>query len=206
MTGKLSFLANEHEIQFPNLYPKKLEEGIKQVPTFITKILKYLEKEGTKKEGIFRISPENNKLSIFETQLNSNLDQFELPDDPHIAATVLKRWLQCFDPPICGNNLRYQKIISSIKNDKFSELNKTLSDFSSIKKSILHQLVTTLRSFLDPLVVSQTKMDAKNISVILAPTILADFNLDQNQTLDNNNYEKDFFLYLLLVLDLSLLK
>eukprot|EP01091_Cochliopodium_minus_P017002 TRINITY_DN6548_c0_g1_i1.p1 TRINITY_DN6548_c0_g1~~TRINITY_DN6548_c0_g1_i1.p1 ORF type:complete len:715 (-),score=208.71 TRINITY_DN6548_c0_g1_i1:47-2191(-) len=197
-------LVNEYELKFPVLYKKSFEIENGLVPTLIEKILMVLKKDGTTKEGIFRSSPEQNKISMVEAQLNSG--NFQVDNvDVNICSTVLKRWLLALDPPIIGDSSNYEKILRAVRNDDFDTLDKILFNLPKKNKIVLHAILSTLRDFTKPEVYSVTKMDAKNIALMFAPTIILSHTLDPSLSLINSSYEKDFMLYLLVVLKLKTL-
>ena len=156
------------------------------------------------KEGIFRSSPEQNKITQLESQLNTGNYSLENADVT-VCATILKRWLLALNPPIVGDSQNYEKIIRSIRNDDFDSLDKILFNLPKRNKIVLHSILLTLREFIKPEVALITKMDAKNISLMFAPTILSSQNLEPSQSLFNSGYEKDFMLYMLVVLKLKVL-
>ena len=68
-----------------------------------------------------------------------------------------------------------------------------------VNKATLNYLITFLRYLADPAVAEKTKMDAANMAMVFAPTLLRDESRGDRPSLSSSYLERDLVLFLLIV-------
>ena len=118
--------------------------------------------------------------------------------DPNIPGMVLKRLLTALDPPIID---KYNAVVDAVRLNQFGLLMQILKKLDPVNKATLNYLMQFLRYLADPAIAEVTKMDAANMAMVFAPTILRDETRGDRPSLGGSFLEKDCILYLAQVVD-----
>ena len=124
-------------------------------------------------EGIFRVSGDNDTISMLQNKINYNdddNDQLDFNDyDPHVLAGLIKRYFRELPTPLFTYEL-YQPLITAIIENKNKE--EIYDMLSSLPKD-QYTLTIYLLDFLKEIVIEDhNKMSAKNLAIVFAPNLL----------------------------------
>jgi Rho GTPase-activating protein 1 len=165
----------------PEIFGVHLEEVMKHpmnmyspVPLIVLNCMKYLLKNGTHVEGIFRLSGRAQRIE----ELKDAYDRGEVVDfssepDIHVIAGLLKLYFRKLPDPLCCHSLYREWIASWEPTD--TELSK--NKIKVILKKLPRANYLTLNSLLGLLSLLKdkeevTKMTANNLAICWAPNIL----------------------------------
>ena len=118
--------------------------------------------------------------------------------DPNIPGIILKRILTNLDPPLID---KYQAVCDAVRLNQFSLLMEILQKLDPVPKATLNYVMNFLRYLSDPAVAEKTKMDASNVAMIFAPTMLRDNTRGDRPSFGASFLEKDTVLFLMQVAD-----
>ncbi len=171
-------------------------DGVPQLIVILTEAV--LSTGGETSVGLFRLPPSSEAVSAVEERLDSGVkaEAFRNVTDPNIPGIVLKRLLTALDPPLID---KYTAVVDAVRLNKFTLLVDVLRKLEPINKATLNYLIPFLRFLADPLVAEKTKMDAANIAMVFAPTLLRDESRGDRPSLSSSYLERDLVLFLLLV-------
>jgi hypothetical protein len=178
-----------------------------------------LKLNGAKTEGIFRVPgdlDEVNNLKVQFDQLwcteqlfgNSDEDNQELEllkniKDPHLPASLLKLWYRELYDPLIPNDF-YDECINN--SDKPEKCIMIIERLPNINKLVFTYLIRFLKVFAAPENVALTKMDANNLSMIMAPNCLRCQSNDPKIIMENTKKEMQFIKTLIQHLDTSIVQ
>lgn len=206
----------------PSLFGASLEEIMSvqrkkcaqlQLP-WIQKVLSeaVLHLNGTKTEGIFRVPgdlDEVNNLKVrmeqlwcsSEDVLGDDLDILKNITDPHLPASLLKLWYRELYEPLIPHEL-YDECIENC--DQAEKCLAIIKKLPYLNRMVFTYLVRFLKVFADPSNVAVTKMDANNLSMVMAPNCLRCKSNDPKTIMENTKKEMQFIKTLIQHLDTSI--
>lgn len=206
----------------PSLFGASLEEIMSvqrkkcphlQLP-WIQKVLSeaVLHLNGTKTEGIFRVPgdlDEVNNLKVRieqlwsteETLSENDLEIFKNITDPHLPASLLKLWYRELYEPLIPNEL-YDECIQNC--DQAEKCLAIIKKLPYLNRMVFTYLIRFLKVFADPSNVAVTKMDANNLSMVMAPNCLRCKSNDPKTIMENTKKEMQFIKTLIQHLDTSI--
>ncbi|XP_019635329.1 PREDICTED: LOW QUALITY PROTEIN: rho GTPase-activating protein 39-like [Branchiostoma belcheri] len=157
--------------------------------------------QGTETEGIFRVPGDIDSVN----ELKLMCDQWQLPecDDPHVPSSLLKLWYRELAEPLIPHKF-YEDCV-----EHYEDVEKVLNVVNSlpeINRLVLCYLVRFLQVFSAPQNVTQTKMDASNLAMVMAPNCLRCPLDDPKVIFENTRKEMSFLRTLLQNLDTSFLE
>ncbi|CAF0922158.1 unnamed protein product [Brachionus calyciflorus] len=183
-----------------------------QLP-WIQKVLSeaVLHLNGTKTEGIFRVPgdlDEVNNLKVRLEQLwcsdeilkDKDLDILKSITDPHLPASLLKLWYRELYDPLIPNELYDECIQYCDQPEKCLGIIKKLP---YLNRMVFTYLIKFLKVFANLDNVSVTKMDANNLSMVMAPNCLRCKSNDPKIIMENTKKEMQFIKTLIHHLDTS---
>jgi hypothetical protein len=106
---------------------------------------------------------------------------------------VLKRVLTALDPPLID---KYEAVTNAVRLSQFSLMMEILKKMEPANKATLNFLMQFLRYICDPAILERTKMDAANVCMVFAPTILRDPERGDRPSFGASFLEKDCLLFL----------
>ncbi|XP_075236295.1 myTH4 and RhoGAP_KIAA1688 domain-containing protein RhoGAP93B isoform X3 [Lycorma delicatula] len=155
--------------------------------------------QGAQTEGIFRVSADVDEV----TSLKMQLDRWERPTDctdAHTPASLLKLWYRELYEPLIPDSL-YNDCIQY--HDNPDRVLSIVDSLPEINRLVLSYLIRFLQIFARPEVVQQTKMDASNLAMMMAPNCLRCTSQDPHVIFDNARKEMAFMRTLIQCLDTS---
>jgi len=154
-------------------------------------------------EGIFRISAPQTELESMRNKILQNNFEIDVRD-VHVPAGMLKEWLRGFNDSLIPTTY-YNACITMAKegNIKNETLVVFLSQLPEANRETIRYLVTFIKKFLDPEIVSITKMNIENFAIVFAPTLLRCPNDDPQTLMLNSKHEQTFIIDLILKLNVQ---
>jgi len=175
----------------------------RRIPWILTTLRdQILELNGLTTEGIFRIPADFDEVSSSKCRY----DQWEVSScsDAHVPAGLLKMWLrELYVPLIPDDNLYAEAILAG--EDTAAAL-AVVDKLPEIHSTVLHFLIRFLQLFIRPEVVSVTKMDSSNLSMVFAPNFLRCPSSDPIVIMENTRKEMAFVKSLIHGLDTESVK
>ena len=172
--------------------------------------------EGAKTEGIFRVPgdlDEVNNLKVYFDQLwcSGNIFQdnslnsmlIDKIHDPHLPASLLKLWYRELHEPLIPDEF-YSECIE--KCDDRDECIGIIERLPQINKLVFTYLIRFLKVFAASENVAITKMDANNLSMIMAPNCLRCKSNEPKVIMENTKKEMQFIKTLIQHLDTSIVQ
>ncbi|XP_046664584.1 rho GTPase-activating protein 39 isoform X2 [Homalodisca vitripennis] len=153
--------------------------------------------QGAQTEGIFRVSADVDEV----TSLKMQLDRWERPTDwtdAHTPASLLKLWYRELYEPLIPDTM-YNECIQH--HDNPIRAIQIVDSLPEINRLVLSYLVRFLQIFARSEVVQQTKMDASNLAMVIAPNCLRCMSHDPRIIFDNARKEMAFMRTLIQYLD-----
>ncbi len=138
----------------------------------------------------------------FSTKNLSKLNVLDVLEDPHLPASLLKLWYRELYEPLIPNEY-YSKCIKYCDNPY--ECLKIIENLPAINRHVFTYLIKFLKIFATTDNVAQTKMDANNLSMIMAPNCLRCESEDPKTIMENTKKEMLFIKTLIQHLDTSTL-
>lgn len=171
---------------------------------------------GAKTEGIFRVPgdlDEVNNLKVRYDQLWCSRDKLSTVEDvqcfedlmaniqdAHLPASLLKLWYRELYDPLIPNEF-YEDCIKNC--DKPKECINIVKRLPTINRLVFTHLIRFLKVFAANENVSVTKMDASNLSMIMAPNCLRCKSNEPKVIMENTKKEMQFMNTLIHNLDTS---
>ena len=123
---------------------------------------------GMSTEGIFRIPADFDEV----TSVKCRFDQWESsnPTDAHVPAALLKQWLRELYIPLIPDASTYHEAI--LVGEDTSLAISLVNKLPELHRVILTYLIGFLQMFITTDVVTVTKMDASNLSMVFAPNFM----------------------------------
>ena len=220
-------LLSKQTITSPSLFGTTLEEimnvqkakcpklSLPWIQTTLSEAV--LRLNGAKTEGIFRVPgdlDEVNNLKVKYDQLWCGKESLSLDDDgtsnfvdlmaniqdAHLPASLLKLWYRELYEPLIPNEF-YDECIRNC--DKPSECISVIQRLPQINKLVFTYLIRFLKVFAASENVAVTKMDASNLSMIMAPNCLRCKSNEPKIIMENTKKEMQFLNTLIHHLDTS---
>lgn len=183
---ELARLASFQIMKFGDSLVSIMNSELEQSPNAIVpRVLRFLTQaiidlDGFRCEGIFRLCTNMDK--VFELRCRIEKGKYELKDikDPTIPAALLKLWFRELEEPVILPSY-YHACIDVVNQHRESDTsNITLSQkaleiikqLPAVHYHVLGYLVCFLQKFLDPKIVSMTKMDVTNFALVFTPNLL----------------------------------
>uniref|UniRef100_A0A3Q3R874 Rho-GAP domain-containing protein n=1 Tax=Monopterus albus TaxID=43700 RepID=A0A3Q3R874_MONAL len=143
------------------------------LPKPVTEMLVLLRKKGPSTEGVFRKPCNNKNMKDIREQLNSGLE-VDLDGQPVVLLVgLLKSFLKELPGSLLVSEL-YDSWMMALDNEdtqqKALEITKVIDELPRHNKLLLQHLVCILHHILES--VDINKMDAHNLAVCIAPTLL----------------------------------
>ncbi|XP_055934891.1 uncharacterized protein LOC129964195 [Argiope bruennichi] len=142
---------------------------------------------GAQTEGIFRVPGDVDEINTMKMKI----DQWELIacDDPHVPASLLKQWYrELFELLIPADY--YEECITYCNDaDAAVQIVKNLPDLNRL---VFSYLIRFLQVFAAEENCAVTKMDAKNLAMVMAPNCLRCTSEDPSVIFENTRKEMAF--------------
>ncbi|KAI6182634.1 Rho GTPase-activating protein 39 [Aphelenchoides bicaudatus] len=194
-----------YQIFYPSMFGTSLEELMElqaerypslKIPwvehTLISMIL---ESGGEKSEGIFRLAADPDHLHRAMIQLNV----FCQPKcDAYVSAVLLKQWLRQLPSPIIPTEF-YTKCLSSVSSAE--QCCDLINRLPFINRLVIATLIALLQRLCNENIVKETKMDAANLAMVLAPNILRCESTDPAVIFADSGKQMEFVKHLILQYD-----
>jgi len=175
----------------------------RQLPWILTTLTdQIIALNGLATEGIFRIPADFDEV----TSVKCRFDQWESssPTDAHVPAALLKQWLRELYIPLIPDAASYDEAIAVGEDvDLAVSLVKKLPELHRV---ILTYLIRFLQMFTAQDVVSVTKMDASNLSMVFAPNFMRCPSKDPLTIMENTRKEMAFVKTLIGGLDTAVME
>ncbi|KAK2724854.1 hypothetical protein QYM36_001355 [Artemia franciscana] len=152
--------------------------------------------QGASTEGIFRVPADVDEVN----SLKCKLDQWELGavSDAHVPASLIKLWYRELYEPLIPDHLYEECVRHCTDPDICVSIVHRLPE---LNKLVLCYLIRFLQIFSQPEVVTSTKMDAGNLSMVMAPNCLRCTATDPRVIFENTRKEMAFLRTLIQNLD-----
>ena len=141
----------------------------RRLPWILTTLTdQIIQLNGLGTEGIFRIPADFDEV----TSVKCRFDQWESsnPTDAHVSAALLKQWLRELYIPLIPDAATYDDAIQV--GDDTSLAVSLVMKLPELHRVILTYLIGFLQMFITTEVVTVTKMDASNLSMVFAPNFM----------------------------------
>jgi len=157
-----------------NLFGSPLDS--RKISSFLEKSLLWLEKWGLKTEGIFRVSAGASIIESFANQYGtkkefqeSDFDTWQ--DNPHVIATVLKKYLRELPAPILTFD-NYEMLIVALEREK--DQIKKITDIIYHLPRGNYQTLKRILLFLRKIQEQSefNKMTTNNLAIIFSPSLM----------------------------------
>lgn len=172
--------------------------------------------DGAKIEGIFRVPGDLDEVNCLKVRLDQiwcsletdqcsnsfNLDYIGQINDPNLPASLLKLWYRELYEPLIPNEF-YNSCIENC--DKPENCIKIVEKLPNINKLVFTYLIKFLKIFALKENVAITKMDASNLSMIMAPNCLRCNSNEAKVIMENTKKEMQFIKTLIDHLDTSII-
>lgn len=176
------------------------EAGDDEPPKVLTSLLSAIRLlGGTEREGIFRVTANQNDKLALRQQLESGNYNIQFTgaglDEVDIPAGVLRDWLRELKEPVVPQEF-YSSCIDVAKtyqNDSFAldyEVCLMFSTFPRASRLVLQSLTGIVREI--DANAAKTKMNIPNLAIVFAPTLLFTPSDDFDSLVINNQYERAF--------------
>ncbi|ETO05925.1 hypothetical protein RFI_31473 [Reticulomyxa filosa] len=136
-----------------------------RIPQILVRLREHLkEKEGLKREGVFRLQPDGKQFPIVKQMLDSNVPTLDMDHD--CTANAIKVWFR--DLPV--------KVLNPMPLDKIEKPSK-LEDMAQTIREFLPEPYRSVFEWLLDVAVEVcefkelNRMDARNIAVVLCPNL-----------------------------------
>jgi hypothetical protein len=123
--------------------------------------------------------------------------------DPHLPASLLKLWYRELHEPLIPDEY-YNECIENCESP--SECIKIIEKLPKINKLVFNYLIRFLKVFAASENVAITKMDANNLSMIMAPNCLRCKSNEAKVIMENTKKEMQFIKTLIQNLDTSIVQ
>lgn len=152
---------------------------------------------GLSTEGIFRIPADYDEVSSSKCRY----DQWEVSScsDAHVPAALLKLWLRELYVPLIPDDRLYNEAI--LVGDDSGAAAAVVDQLPQLHQLVILYLIRFLQIFNRPDIISTTKMDASNLSMVFAPNFLRCSSTDPTVIMENTRKEMAFVKTLIHSLD-----
>ena len=188
--GTLQEILDIQKEKFPN----------RRLPWILTTLTdQIVALSGLSTEGIFRIPADFDEV----TSVKCRFDQWESssPTDAHVPAALLKQWLRELYIPLIPDAATYADAITV--NEDITLAVALVMKLPELHRVILTYLIRFLQMFTATEIVSVTKMDASNLSMVFAPNFMRCPSKDPLTIMENTRKEMAFVKTLISGLDTS---
>jgi len=155
--------------------------------------------DGFKTEGIFRKSPNKQRMIEIKKRLQGKNFQLKDEDDVHIFAALLKEWLRGLTDLIIPKTY-YDYCCSMAMENKLNrqQFEVFYSQLPGANRETLKYLIKFLKDLLQQKYQEHTKMNIENIAIVFGPTLLMPpHQLEPEVALKNAKSEKEFVISLI---------
>uniref|UniRef100_A0A6B2LCK7 Rho-GAP domain-containing protein n=1 Tax=Arcella intermedia TaxID=1963864 RepID=A0A6B2LCK7_9EUKA len=159
-------------------------------PLIVLNCLRYLKKNGTETEGIFRLSGRAQRIEELKQAYNrGEVTDLSNEADVHVIAGLLKSYFRELPDPLCCHHLYPEWIAAYDPND----LENTKRNIAKILKKLPQTNLLTLSllmGLLAEILVNSaiTKMTASNLAICWAPNIIKPLQDSLTSALNDTNY------------------
>ncbi|EFC40646.1 rho GTPase activating protein [Naegleria gruberi] len=192
--GSQKFPTNE---KFANskVFAKKLPLDPNDLPPFVLKAMSYLDENGLKIEGIFRISPKKSDEDEVIQQLEQNI-KFDVPYEKyeiHLASSLLKLYLRELMDPL----LTYEQYGMFLAAERIPDEEQRLVMIQKVIKFLPPTNFTILKNlclFLKKVAANSSinKMSPSNLAIVFAPNLLkSDLPQSHMEILQDSKYSSN---------------
>jgi hypothetical protein len=182
-----------------------------------------LKLNGAKTEGIFRVPGDLDEVNNLKVKIDQlwcqqegllsgggggggedtanevdDLDLIRNIQDPHLPASLLKLWYRELHEPLIPNEY-YDECISGC--DQADKCLQVIEKLPKINRQVFTYLIKFLKAFASSENVAVTKMDANNLSMVMAPNCLRCKSNDPKIIMENTKKEMLFIKTLIQHLD-----
>jgi len=165
----------------PDIFGVPLEESMRHpmntyapIPLIVLNCMKYLLKNGTQTEGIFRLSGRAQRIEELKDAYNrGEVVDFSNEPDVHVISGLLKLYFRTLPDPVCCHSLYREWIAAYNSQDmestriKLRAILKKLPEVNFLTLSSLMGLLSLIKESSE-----QTKMTAPNLAICWAPNII----------------------------------
>jgi hypothetical protein len=176
-----NIMSYQHE-KHPNL-----KTELPRIFTFLTKSI--LKLGGDQSEGIFRVPGEQELITELRLKIEQEEFHFDTVPDCNVPASLLKQWLRELEEPLIPTEFYYDCLTQVNDGTTAFEL---ISRLPEINRKVINYLIQFLQIFADPEVVSKTKMNISNLSMVFGPSFLRNPSENLTEVLDKAPKERDF--------------
>ncbi|KAG8200429.1 hypothetical protein JTE90_000512 [Oedothorax gibbosus] len=155
-----------------------------------------LQLNGAQTEGIFRVPGDIDEINAMKMRI----DQWEIveTDDPHVPASLLKQWYrELFEPLIPADY--YEECVLYCNDPEASV--QIVKNLPELNRLVFSYLIRFLQVFAAEENCAVTKMDAKNLAMVMAPNCLRCTSEDPSTIFENTRKEMAFIQTLIQHLD-----
>lgn len=142
---------------------------------------------GARTEGIFRVPGDIDEVNA----LKLHLDRWEVPEcaDPHVPGSLIKLWYRELHEPLIPSDF-YTECVENHDDPRVAI--DIVHRLPEINRLVLTYLVHFLQVFSEPENVTETKMDANNLAMVMAPNCLRCMSDDPRIIFENTRKEMAF--------------
>ncbi|KAL6075192.1 DEAD (Asp-Glu-Ala-Asp) box polypeptide 51 [Balamuthia mandrillaris] len=128
--------------------------------------------EGPTTEGIFRVPGTTLQVEAFMSNLTKGICDFNITNDPHVPASLLKGWMKGLYEPVIPVSFHGD---CKASHDNPEESMRIVSKLSSARRRVVYFIVQFLQTFfLLQERVEQTRMTAENMATMFTPCFFGD--------------------------------
>ena len=166
---------------------KQLIKSDRKLPAFLSEIIDFVRENGLKEEGIFRLTVPQSELSGAVRRAEVGVNVMEKTDSPHMAASMLKRFLRMLPESLLTDELEDKFLQTSVAT--VEESVATLKDLVSqlppenrvVLESVMH-LAYDVHCNRD-----KNLMGCENLGVVFGPVLINNQNSNPLSTLDSTS-------------------
>jgi len=165
----------------PEIFGVSLEETMKHpmniyapIPLIVLNCMKYLLKNGTQAEGIFRLSGRAQRIEEYKDAYDrGEIFDFSTEQEVNVIAGLLKLYFRKLPDPLCCSELYREWITAYDMNDMESSKIKIKNIMKKLPMTN-YLILTSLMGLLSQIAEASetTKMSAANLAICWAPNIL----------------------------------
>jgi len=127
-----------------------------------------IENGGIKTEGIFRLQGNDADMHRIKAAINSgDIQSIQTSDDPHVFATLIKRWFREMPDPILSQVP--PELLQKIENE--DDVNKILNNLPELHRNLYLWLLDLLIAIIKNQETS--KMSLSNLAIVFAPNMIS---------------------------------
>jgi len=127
-----------------------------------------IENGGIKTEGIFRLQGNDADMFRIKASINiGDIQSIQTSDDPHVFATLIKRWFREIPDPILSQVP--PELLQKVENE--DDVNKVLNSLPELQRNLYLWLLDLLIAIMKNLETS--KMTLSNLAIVFAPNMIS---------------------------------